>query len=82
MGALAQPLAALHEAIERVQVCLAERDVAACPDRRELLAMAAQDVMRALVQTRRRCQELEQQVVQDAARALDRVAEALGGSAP
>ncbi len=79
MAALAQPLAALHDAIDRVQACAAAPG-ASCD--RELLAMAAQDVMRALVQTRRRCHELEQQVASDAARALDLVAHVLGGPVP
>lgn len=80
MASLAQPLAALHDAIDRVQACAGEVGADLAAGDRELLVMAAQDVMRALVQTRRRCHELEQQVAQDAARALDLVARVLGGS--
>ncbi len=82
MAALAQPLAALHDAIDRVQACAAAPGAGLASCDRELLAMAAQDVMRALVQTRRRCHELEQQVASDAARALDLVARVLGGPVP
>lgn len=82
VAALAQPMTALHDAIDRVRACAGEVGGARHTADRELLVMAAQDVMRALVQTRRRCRELEEEVARNAALALDVAARVLGGPLP
>jgi len=67
-GELVRQIAALHDAIDRLTSCRSNAF------ERELVAVAAQDVLRAWVQTRRRTQELERAIAVVVSGALDRAA--------
>lgn len=75
-GALVRQVAALHEAIDRLSSCLPSRGHTAS---RELTEIAAQDVLRAWVQARRRTLELDRQITGQAAAALGWAERALDG---
>ncbi|MCB9508182.1 MAG: hypothetical protein H6697_11045 [Myxococcales bacterium] len=67
-------LSALASAVERLRSCLPGSHDALDDSGRELLEIAAHDVVRALVQARRWTRELERQGIAS----LDRAAEVLG----
>lgn len=77
---LVQVVGALDDALDRLERCLCER-VERRLAGREMIELAAHDVLRAWVQTRRRTQELERSIAETATLALDLAALALATEA-
>jgi len=77
---LVRQVGSLGDALDRLATSLLDHERRREPGDRELIEIAAHDVLRAWVQTRRRAQEMERAVADAVLRALDRAGRILGAA--
>ncbi len=70
-AAIVRQIGTLGDALDRLESCLCDHAYRHQPADREMIEMAAHGVLRAWVQTRRRCQELERSIAESVSLALD-----------